>query len=176
MKSNPILMGWFVGCLLLFETSAMALTVIQASKNTEPLAPYVTSMGNDETPANSIVLTPEQVTNLKPYPVEASQFPVKSQLTVGKVETSAVNLPQLTQPLFVIGDDPFSIHWLEKNSVELKKRHAIGLMTNVDSEERYKAIEQETGWTLLPVSLDDIETLAPVTHLPFLLTSQWLEQ
>lgn len=154
----------------------MALTVIQVSDNTVPLSAYVTSMGNDETPDNSIALTPEQVASLKPSPVEASQFPVTSPLTAGSVATSEVNLPQLTQPLFVIGDNAFSIQWLKKNSTELKTLHAIGLITNVDSEQRYKTIEQETGWTLLPVSLDDIQSLVPVTHLPFLLTAKWLEQ
>ena len=171
MKSISVLLALLCGALAFFPAAVMALTVIQASNDTVSLIPYVTSMGNDETPTNSLALTPEQVANLKPFSVEASQFPLESPLSAGKVDTHAVNLPALTQPLFVIGDDTFSLQWLQQNTAALKKMHAVGLITNVGSELRYKTIEQTSGWVLLPVSLEGIESLVPVTHLPFLLTA-----
>lgn len=155
--------------------SAKGLTVIQASTQIEPLAPYLEAMGNDDK-RHSQVLSPSQVASIAPQSLEESLFPLTSPLTPGVVPSQTVHFPYLTQPIFVIGDDDYSLAWLSQHSEDLRRLKAIGLMTNVASAERYEAIEAKTGWTLLPVSLEGFNQLLAVDHLPFLVTANRLWQ
>lgn len=115
-------------------------------------------------------------TPTKPVNDDALLFPVTSSLTQGKVTTIQVNLPNLSQPIFVIGDDVTSIAWTTEHADALKTIHAIGLLTNTQTTARWHAIEQQTGLTLIPASLDGLGDVITVSHYPFLLSKDWLEQ
>ncbi len=97
-------------------------------------------------------------------------FPFKSVLTPGVVEVhtlsekSTKNIPAM----FVIGDDSTSIDWLKSHKKILTVIHAVGMITNVESQTRVDAIQDETGWKpLIPVSMDGASQVLQVTHLPF---------
>ncbi|MFN7098194.1 MAG: PFL_4695 family integrating conjugative element protein [Gammaproteobacteria bacterium] len=112
----------------------------------------------------------------KPVTDDILLFPVVSPLTQGNITTTQINLPHLEKPVFVIGDDEVSIAWAKQHAVQLKAAHAIGLLTNTQTEARWQAIQHITGLTLIPVSLDGLNQLISVSHYPFLLSQHWLEQ
>ncbi|MFN7098005.1 MAG: PFL_4695 family integrating conjugative element protein, partial [Gammaproteobacteria bacterium] len=115
-------------------------------------------------------------TPTKPVTADTLLFPVASPLTQGSITTTHINLPHLEKPIFVLGDDEVSIAWAKQHAVQLKAAHAIGLLTNTQTEARWQAIQRIIGLTLIPVSLDGLNPLIPVSHYPFLLSQHWLEQ
>ncbi len=99
-------------------------------------------------------------------------FPFKSVLTPGVVEahTLSEKNAKAIPAMFVIGDDGMSIEWLKNHKALLTEIHAVGMITNVESQARVDAIQEETGWKpLIPVSMDGAANVLQVTHLPFYL-------
>ena len=97
-------------------------------------------------------------------------FPFKSVLTPGAVEahTLSEKNAKAIPAMFVIGDDGMSIEWLKNHKALLTDIHAVGMITNVESQARVDAIQEETGWKpLIPVSMDGASQVLQVTHLPF---------
>ena len=74
---------------------------------------------------------------------------------------------------YVIGDDDQSIAWAKKNAAYLKQIHALGIVTNIQSEERLKAIEDETGLWLTTANLDGLMQTVQTNHYPFLVYKGW---
>lgn len=97
-------------------------------------------------------------------------FPFESSLTPGVVETHELTQKNAAQQpaLFVIGDDYSSVVWLKKNKSMLEELHAVGMITNVKSQERVDAISEDTSWKpLIPVSMNGAEDIFKVEHVPF---------
>lgn len=103
-------------------------------------------------------------------------FPARSNLTAGKVNSHPFYVGGLTRPIFVIGDDSYSIFWAKENAKELIKLHALGFITNVNDLTRVKLVERKTHLTLIPANLDGLNRYLPVRHYPFLWTSKDIEQ
>ena len=45
-------------------------------------------------------------------------------------------------PVFIIGDDPFSLRWMSEHLEILKSLNALGLVVNVESVERMEVLQQ----------------------------------
>lgn len=98
-----------------------------------------------------------------------------TQLSPGKVTSHTVNT-NLAQPIFIIGDDSFSMDWLAKNLPKLKSLHATGVLVSCSGRASYDAIVAKTG---LPIARLPGRVLAEVFDLknyPVLITSRSIEQ
>ncbi len=74
-------------------------------------------------------------------------------------------------PVFIIGDDPFSLRWISEHLEILKSLNALGLVVNVESVERMEVLQQRAdGLLLLPVICDNfcansaIKCLSGINH------------
>lgn len=80
-------------------------------------------------------------------------------------------------PLFVFGDDKYSLQWLNLNKDFFKKMGAVGLITKVDSLERYIAIrKQYPDLTIYPTNADFITTEFSINVYPVLITPKGIIQ
>lgn len=95
------------------------------------------------------------------------RFPMRSTLTLGAVETQAVNLPKQVSAFYLIGDDEVSVAWLKAHLIFLQAHHAVGFITQIDSQDRLAELEEALGVALYPVSLTGLEKHLPVKHYPF---------
>ncbi|EEH9715103.1 integrating conjugative element protein [Salmonella enterica subsp. enterica] len=110
-------------------------------------------------------------------PLESAVFPVvSSRLHPGTVISRPLSLPGMT-PLFILGDDPQSVHWLAQQRATLKSLNATGLVVNVVSAARLEKLRQHAdGLTLLPASGDDLAVRLQLDTYPVLLTDSGLSQ
>lgn len=113
---------------------------------------------------------------LTPYS-EADMLPVRSVLlSPGEVPYRTLDAPGLP-PLFLIGDDPRSITWLQQRYLILRELNAMGLVVNVDSPAALNQLRQAApGLTLSPVSADDLAQRLQLQHYPVLITAGAIEQ
>lgn len=103
-------------------------------------------------------------------------FPIKPDF----ISLSTVNKKQILRKiegiehnLFVIGDDKYSLDWVKFNKEELKRFGAAGVLTKVESMERYEEIARLVApLSLLPVQADFISTNFGVNNYPVLITNQ----
>lgn len=135
-------------------------------------------LSQDRTYQSKISLAEKSQLLLIEKGAKRDQFPIESNMTPGKVITSIFESKAPYLPnVFVIGDDQCSIAWLKRQAVFLKKNHTIGFITNVSSRTRLEAIEKETSWIpLLPASMDGIEPILKVEHIPFMMVSKVISQ
>ncbi|EAS1759891.1 integrating conjugative element protein [Salmonella enterica] len=125
-------------------------------------------------PESGTIDTPVPAT---PEPFERTLFPVVSaSLQPGVVAARTLSLPGLS-PLFLIGDDPVSEHWLSEHKKMLVSLNATGLVVSVSSASRLDVLRQQAGTlTLLPASGDDLAKRLALTHYPVLITATGLSQ
>ncbi|EJM1221381.1 integrating conjugative element protein [Salmonella enterica] len=156
--------------VLLFSLSCAshaALTVV-ADLGGESTAPLFEAIA----PPDDEKSSPAQV-----VPLESAVFPVvSSHLHPGTVIFRPLSLPGMT-PLFILGDDPQSVHWLAQQRATLKSLNATGLVVNVVSADRLEKLRQHAdGLTLLPASGDDLAVRLQLDTYPVLLTDSGLSQ
>ncbi|PJG82772.1 integrating conjugative element protein [Caviibacterium pharyngocola] len=129
-------------------------------------------------------IQPEHDENATPHPnalpaqiTEADMLPIIShQLTPGTVQSRTLDLAGM-QPIFLVGYDSISFHWLELNATKLKNLNAVGLVVNVkdlDELMQLRAVVPEL--TLLPSSADDLAERIQLFHYPVLMTATGLSQ
>ena len=105
--------------------------------------------------------------SVKAHLSQDPRFPMKSQLTPGKVTQSVVDLPHQIPAFFVVGDDLLSRQWLKKQIAFLKDHHIVGFITNIDTIEALHELQQLFNIVLHPVSLDGLIDRLHVKHYPF---------
>lgn len=104
------------------------------------------------------------------YEAEASMLPVRSQrLSPGEASTRALQASGLI-PMFLIGDDEYSHHWLRQQRRRLKEERAIGLVVNVDTAAALAELRRlAPDLSLIPTSGDDLAQRLGLHHYPVLL-------
>ncbi|MGL4725374.1 MAG: integrating conjugative element protein [Scandinavium sp.] len=152
---------------LLFSVSASAALTVVADLGGEPMAPLFAA----------IAPVPEDRSEPAPVPLTQAIYPVVStRLHPGSVALRSLSLPGMP-PVFLLGDDPLSIHWLEKKRQALSSLHAVGLVVNVASAARFQVLQQHAGKLLLvPVSGDDMAQRLKLEFYPVLITNNGLSQ
>jgi integrating conjugative element protein, PFL_4695 family len=107
----------------------------------------------------------------------AVMLPVRSELlTPGTVTARAIQAAGL-RPMFIIGDDELSRQWLVYRRDALVQLNAVGLVVNVENEQRLQALQVLVPeLPLSPVSGDDIAHRLNLQHYPVLITSTSIEQ
>ncbi|ECD9611723.1 integrating conjugative element protein [Salmonella enterica subsp. salamae] len=147
--------------------SHAALTVVAdlGGESTTPLFEAIAQSDDDNT------------TSAQAIPLDSAIFPiVSSRLHPGVVTSRPLSLPGMT-PLFILGDDPLSLHWLTQQRDKMKSLNATGLVVNVASEERLETLRREAdGLTLLPASGDDLAQRLKLDAYPVLITDSGLSQ
>lgn len=110
-------------------------------------------------------------------PLSEAVFPVIStRLKPGPVTPRRVTLPGIT-PVFLIGDDPRSVQWLEARQSYLHTLNATGLVVNVATPARFRFLQQLAGGlTLLPVSGDDFAQRLGLDAYPVMVTDSEVSQ
>ena len=170
-----LLWGILLSCFLCGEVMA-ALNVVQVDGPTVSSEPVLAEAPTlKQAPLSSLTQHKEAFSHKRIH-TKNFLYPVKSDLTVGRLSSFALSSPQLLQPIFVIGDDAYSRYWAREHARELKSINALGFITNGSSAARVKLIEKQTGLALLPVSLDDLQRYLPVSHYPFLWTHKGIAQ
>ena len=101
--------------------------------------------------------------------VSGFQFPIKSSFTSGIVKPHKISSPPFPYPIFVIGSDETSINWAQQNAAKLKALHAIGIITNVNSDKEFEHVKEDISLPLIPASIDGLQELVKTSHYPFLL-------
>ncbi|WP_353047133.1 integrating conjugative element protein [Escherichia coli] len=80
-------------------------------------------------------------------------------------------------PVFIIGDDPFSLRWMSEHLEILKSLNALGLVVNVESVERMEVLQQRAdGLLLLPVICDNFVQTLQLNAYPVLITEMEISQ
>lgn len=151
-----LIMGFALTCLL---TNAVALTVIADTGNTTDVQDYLIAANTGK---NNSLSQPRQ-------DFQTIGIPAHSQISPGEVSAyridAARGIPQA--PFFVVGDDAISKDWLVKNAGFLKEQGALGFVTNIESEARFKEIAALVDVSLLPVNVDVFTEALGVNHYPF---------
>lgn len=105
-----------------------------------------------------------------------TMLPVSTpELKVGKVQTQA--LPKdvvLSQPLFIVGDDPFSHRWLEAKQDYLHRINAQGIVVN-SSKQGWLRLSRY-ALPLYPVQGGDFAKAFGLTHYPVLIEHRTIKQ
>ncbi|EBL8291868.1 integrating conjugative element protein [Salmonella enterica] len=155
--------------LLSFTCVTHAALTVVADLGGEPTAPLF----------EAIAPEPESASGLSApaIPLEEAIFPVvSSRIHPGVVTSRPLSLPGMT-PLFILGDDPLSSHWLTQQLSTLKSLNATGLVVNVASAENLEKLRREAdGLTLLPASGDDLAVRLQLDTYPVLITDTGLSQ
>lgn len=129
-------------------------------------------------------LQPEHDVNAQHYPnaipstiSEFDMLPIVShKLTPGKVKSKSFDLVGI-QPIFLVGTDNLSQHWLIENYQKLVALKATGLVVNVNNQKELVALRKQVPQLrLLPVSGDDLAERIPLSHYPALITETGVSQ
>jgi integrating conjugative element protein (TIGR03765 family) len=104
-------------------------------------------------------------------------FPVHSdQLVPGEAQGRVINAPGL-QPLFLVGDDERSRAWLTQRREQLQQLHAVGLVVNVASAERFAEVKRWAGdLQVVPAPSNDLAQRLGIKHYPLLITATAIQQ
>lgn len=104
-------------------------------------------------------------------------FPVHSdQLVPGEAQGRVINAPGL-QPLFLVGDDERSRAWLTQRREQLQQLHAVGLVVNVASAERFAEVQRWAGdLQVVPAPSNDLAQRLGIKHYPLLITATAIQQ
>lgn len=81
-----------------------------------------------------------------------------------------------TLPLFIIGNDKYSLEWAITNAAYLQSIHALGIITHVKSSDDVKMMEVKTRLPLLPANINGLSKLIGTTHYPVLIYKNWVLQ
>ncbi len=155
--------------LLLFSLPACATLQILADYGGESTAPYYRDFPE---------AAPQPVPAVtSPSPLQAAGFPVSSpSLSPGDVMPRAFSLPGMI-PLFLAGDDERSRRWLAGNAAELARMRATGVIVNVTSPARLKALAAlAPGVNLIPASGEEMVQRLGIQHYPVLVYDRGLSQ
>ncbi|MGQ3887840.1 PFL_4695 family integrating conjugative element protein [Legionella sp. CNM-1927-20] len=105
-----------------------------------------------------------------------ARLPATSLAQVGQVNKRKIELTQFSQPIFILGGDPFSFDWLKKHAEELEEKHALGFITNIDSSSRLEEFQRLANVPLLPANVDDLLAIFHEKHYPLILHGDELWQ
>lgn len=121
---------------------------------------------------------PPVLPRIDPQSRMAPMFPVRTpELSPGPVEPQRIEKrPFFVSPFFLVGDDPLSWQWLERHFERLRERKAVGLLVNVESRERWQAMQERFALPLSPLSAAGLAKALSLSHYPVLVTPDGLEQ
>jgi len=173
MKTKLILIS-----LLALSANSYALTTIANNGNTISSQPYIEAMRPPRTIASS--LNQQEVNRLgtPPAQVQMKLYPVVTKnMTPGIIKPRKVDLPLLSQSIFLVGDDSLSKTWLLANKPKLVKMKAVGLLVKAQSAADYQEMQSMAKpLQLLPISGTTVAKNLHLKHYPVLITNKEVDQ
>ena len=150
------------------EQASATPTVIYNNGNTinaQPFYPFKRVTSSD------LKHIPKYTTKtIKRFPI------VSSMLSIGKVKNTKIK-SKLPRAICVIGDDKYSKRWLQNKRMVLNTSNALCLVVNVDSKQRFNAIEARTpSVEFQALNGDIIAQQLNIKHYPFLLDNGFISQ
>lgn len=86
-------------------------------------------------------------------------------------------LARLTRPVFLLGADAQSLHWLAQHREQLKTLGAVGMLVQVATAEELTTVEQTgNGLVIVPASGSLLAQFLGLRHYPVLLSRHGIEQ
>lgn len=169
--------GVAVSLLVLGCSARAELVVIYDSGHTTPLAPLL-EVFRDEAPTAPPAI--RAVPDLGAADL-ARLLPIRTpELTPGPLTPRPLALPKgatIPRPLFLVGADPRSRHWLAEHRARLLAIGAIGMLVQAESLEDVHAIARlAQGLPILPASASDIARHLKLDRVPVLISSRGIEQ
>lgn len=157
-----------ISCLCFIVTSAMAnTTVIAKVGSTLPVSAFV---GNVLHPRVKQKMLSAHTLMTPDYAV------VTKSLSPGFVKSKNISEPQLSQPIFIVGDDNLSKKWLKKYSSQLNKLHALGIIVNTSGSRQTSEISKKYHVVLLPIKGTELSNRFHLKHYPVLISAHKIEQ
>lgn len=163
---------FFSGLLVTAFSSVAALTVV-GDLGGEPTAPFFDAInaGKSLPATGSPVIPPPASLSI------SDMLPVSTpEMSPGAVASRPLNLPGMP-PVFVLGDDAASRHWLQLHATSLSRMQATGMVISVRDEQGLNALRQlAPGVSMVPVSGGDLARRLALTHYPLLITATGISQ
>ena len=158
-KQLPIIM-----VLMATISASEALTVIYDSGNTQPMRQYLPQRIEQE--------------YTKKSRQSAYALPITTpSMSPGVVTASPKILRYLQPPLFLVGSEARSKHWLIEKREQLMQLGAIGLLIQAKDKKDVEAmLILAQGLRLVPASAEGFAAELGLTHYPILLSNQGWEQ
>lgn len=162
------LIGLMLFSAVVYADNGEALTVV-ADLGGQPTTDYFAAINPQSEPENMPPLLTLSTPGTLPV------FPVRTpELSPGIQLARALSLPGMP-PVFIIGDDERSRHWLVSRHDRLKKANATGYVVSVATEAAWQALQELAGGlTLLPVSGSDLAVRLNISHYPVLISESGL--
>lgn len=165
---------------LLSASVGAAPNVIYDNGQTKSLQPFFESL-RGEAPQPDTRQAPSGIAGLT---VE-DLLPIKTpEMTPGPVQARALELPAGYQaspigarPLFLIGADSLSRHWLLQHRARLGELGAVGMLVQAETAEDLEAVARIAGGLqIMPASATEIARIYALKHYPVLIWGGRVEQ
>lgn len=175
MKMSFILSTMIGGLIISFNIAAAPLTTIYDSGDTLPIETYQRESvkqhdqyGNEELPKSFIDKNKAFI----------PQFPITTPAMSPKIiEPMPLSVPYLQVPLFIIGNDHLSKHWLSLRKQELIRMGAVGMLVEAATIKEVDAMKRlGEGLPIYPASGRDIAVQLGLKHYPVLISRNGIEQ
>lgn len=87
-----------------------------------------------------------------------------------------VHIEHLSHPLFIVGDDPVSLQWLNQNHQALQTSHAVGLIIQASSINSLQKIQTAAGsLALYPAKANAVSERFGIDCYPVLISQHLIE-
>ncbi len=165
------MMRLFFGMIFFFAaitvTAKSQKTIILGS--TQSSLPYLSQFS-----PHGKIKTQKKEISFKPYQMNYAVH--TKELTPDSIKSSIVDIKNLTQPIYIIGDDDLSKAWLTKYNERLKSLHAVGFIVNVKNNESYLGLSEQFNIQPIPVNGAAFKKRLGIKHYPVLISRYRIEQ
>ncbi len=184
MKKRFLLLLMVVPALQSLTPVHAAPTVIFDSGQTQSLVSYFKSIKSQaaisaqtQQPSPHAAL-PVEGTASERLQVQAHALPVRTpEMTPGAVAPQTLKMPYLERPVFVVGADRLSAHWLQKHRQRLNTLHAVGLVVNVNTGGQLAQLKQIAApLELYALPGSSFAKQFALSHYPALISASRIEQ
>jgi integrating conjugative element protein (TIGR03765 family) len=173
-----------VGLILIATRAWGTPVVIFDTGHTKPIAPYYESLaggaGKGRRPPE--VRRPGWQNPTVGLPVRRALeardvLPIHTaEMRPGRVESRFI-ATRLPRPLFLVGADADSLHWLTVHRTKLLEMRATGMLVEAATVDELRAVANATqGLPMVPASASDIARTLGIVHYPVLITPEGIEQ
>ncbi len=163
--ASPLMVVWSAR-----PVNAQAPAVeIHDSGQTLPIAPYLAPLYAEQVPARRRSPANPPLQNATPI---SAMFPLKTTLLApGKIAPTNVKM-LMPMPIFVVGDDPVSRAWMNRNAKVLFDLQATGIVVQATTEAQFWAFRNAyPALRMVPSHGDDLNRTFGLKAYPFLIKS-----
>ena len=163
-------------CTMMPAFADTPLTVLYDSGDTQPLAPLLEASGFVLEPVDAElppIAPPMQAVLQQQVTVRSPRLTPGAQPRIPVGEAGA----HLPRPIFLVGADELSLHWLTEHRIRLSTLGAVGLVVEAESVADVLQVKRVAGD--LPLAAGSGEMLAGqfgLRHYPVLIGPEWIEQ